>query len=304
MTTATQHSNPSISVLIVNYNTEAYLSRCLASLLQQTDIRLQVIVVDNCSQETEQAKLQQYASQTITIIQSEVNLGFGRANNLAADSATGEYLLILNPDTRLLRPDTLQRMISTLAHSGHAMLSPLIDEPEKGKQVTPRYKYPAQKYCRHTSFSALKGEIAWVLGACMLMKRSDYMQIGGFDRDFFMYGEDTDICLRIRKQIGSIGFAPDIVIEHIGGASEKQAPTLEKWVRKRRGAFLFYQKHYHPNDLRKITQRKRISAYLTIGIGWIKQTLGLNTSLSDQAKIKAHATLQAMQSDITPTVKA
>lgn len=304
MTTVIPHSVPSISVLIVNYNTEAYLSHCLASLLQQTGIQLQVIVVDNCSQQAEQIRLQQYASQQITIIQSEVNLGFGRANNLAADSATGEYLLILNPDTRLLMPDTLQRMIATMANSGHAMLSPLIDEPEKGKHVTPRYKYPAQKYCKHTKFSALKGEIAWVLGACMLIKRSDYMHIGGFDRDFFMYGEDTDLCLRIRKQIGSIGFAPDIVIEHIGGASEKQAPTLEKWTRKRRGAFLFYQKHYHPRDVRMIMQRKRFNAYLTIGMGWIKQKLALNTASSEQAQVKAYATLQAMQSGTASAIKA
>lgn len=283
-----------LSVIIVNYNTLKYLHTCLDSLSEQQGINFEVIVVDNCSEAGEKMLIQAIENEKTTLILSDTNLGFGRANNLAVASAKGKYILILNPDTKLIHENTLLELVNALEKSQHALISPRIEEPEKNKTVTPKSIYPAQKYCKHTNFKELKGEIAWVLGACMLVRKADYLKIGGFDSDFFMYGEDVDFCFRLRKEIGSIGYASNITIEHIGGASEKKAPLIEKNVRKKRGAILFYEKHYHRSDVQRILLRKKLSAYLTIGLCFLKQFFSLGF-MSDRKTIKAHATLQAIR---------
>jgi GT2 family glycosyltransferase len=253
-----------LSVIIVNYNTLKFLHTCLESLNEQRGINFEVIVVDNCSTDEEQKHIQTIKNENTTLILSDTNLGFGRANNLAVLSAKGEHILILNPDTKLIQQNTLLELVNALEKSQHALISPRIEEPEKNKTVTPKLTYPSQKYCKYTNFTDLKGQIAWVLGACMLIRKTDYLQIGGFDGDFFMYGEDVDFCFRIRKEVGSIGYASNITIEHIGGASEKTVPSIDKWKRKREGAYLFFYKNYHSKDMLMILKRQMLSAKLTL----------------------------------------
>jgi GT2 family glycosyltransferase len=280
-----------LSVIIVNYNTLKYLHTCLDSLSEQQGIDFEVIVVDNCSEAGEKRLIQAIENEKKTLILSDTNLGFGRANNLAVASAKGKYILILNPDTKLIHENTLLELVNALEKSQYALISPRIEEPEKNKTVTPKSNYPAQKYCKHTNFKDLKGEIAWVLGACMLVRKADYLKIGGFDSDFFMYGEDVDFCFRLRKEIGSIGYASNITIEHIGGASEKKAPSLEKWKRKREGAFLFYNKNYHPKDVLKIVKRQIFSAKLSlIKISVLSLFFKKSNKMLD-SKIRSQATL-------------
>jgi GT2 family glycosyltransferase len=119
------------------------------------------------------------------------------------------------------------------------LIAPRIHEPTKKKQVLARYQYPSQSALRHTTtLRHLPGEIAWVLGACMLTTLDIYQKINGFDEDYFLYGEDVDICLRIRQLGYEIGFSPDHSLTHVGGASEIGAPS--------------YDKHYHPKDISAI----------------------------------------------------
>jgi GT2 family glycosyltransferase len=170
--------------------------------------------------------------------------------------ANGMFLLLLNPDTVLMRSDTLKILVDRLASNPQiGLLSPLIEEPRKDKQVYPRYRYPSTGHLKYTKiFNALPGQIAWVLGACMLIKHSVFEVIGGFDPDYFLYGEDTDICLKLRLAKYEIGFAEDVRIMHVGGASEFGANTLEKWLRKKRGLYLFFTKHLDTRDVIRIAK--------------------------------------------------
>ena len=280
------NSLPTVTVLIVNYNSGAYAVACIDSLLQQQGVVLDVVVVDNASQDNSVAQLQSWQavskqSSQVCLIQSETNLGFGRANNLAATKATGEYLLLLNPDTELHQTDIVKALIDKLIdHSNLGLIAPLIDEPRKNKQVLARYRYPEQKALKHTQTLAnLPGTIAWVLGACMLTKRHIYEAIGGFDEDYFLYGEDIDICLRIRLAGYAIGFASEIQVMHVGGASEAGAESYGKWLRKRRGKFLFFTKHYHALDRQALAKSiiLKTRLYLTIHKlrGWLTPTPAL-----------------------------
>lgn len=286
---------PEVSILIVNYHTVPELKRCLQSLAAQQSVSLEVIIVDNSVDKSEQNELQNLSDRHVKCLFSDKNLGFGRANNLAASYATAELLLILNPDTYLQSETLLRRYIDRFHAGGEAMLAPLLVESEKSKLVYPRYSYPAQKMCKKTDFSILAGNVAWVLGACMMMRRDDYLRIGGFDSDYFMYGEDADICWRIRAELGAIGFDETLAVHHVGGASEKLAISLAKWMRKRQGQYLFFRKHYHVTDVQRIALRQRVRASLKLAINAILNAcLGpSNQRIDDDARATATMTVTA-----------
>jgi len=246
----------SVTIIIVNYNTAKYITDCIDSLFKQRGVELQVIVVDNASHDNSVVLLQQRYAERIHLIQSSENLGFGRANNLAATHATGDFLLLLNPDALLTDSEAIIELIAFMTQSqGYGMVGPAIYEPRKHKVVKPRMSYPLQKKlkCTH-KLNGLPGSIAWLLGACLLTKTSIYRQIDGFDPDFFLYGEDVDICLRIRLAGYALGYADDVRIEHVAGASEVGAVSYEKWLRKKRGYYLFCQKHYAREDILRIVK--------------------------------------------------
>lgn len=251
---------PEVSILMVNYHTVAELQRCLESLASQQDVVYEVIIVDNSGDAGERQQLQALCGPRVRCVFSDENLGFGRANNLAAEYANAELLLILNPDTTLSETTLLRRYIDRFYAGNDAMLAPLIVEASKHKLVYPRQRYPSQALCKKTDFSRLAGTVAWVLGACMMLRRQDYLRINGFDSDYFMYGEDADICWRIRAELGPIGFDETLAVHHIGGASEKQAASFSKWMRKRQGQYLFFKKRYHPDDVLRIAFRQRARA--------------------------------------------
>ena len=245
---------PLVSVIVVNYNSGRYAKACIESLLKQANVRLEIIVVDNASADDGVNVLKNAFGEKITLIVSQENLGFGNANNIAATKASGEFLLLLNPDTEISDPQAIVCLIDFMnKQPQHGLVGPKIFEPRKNKYVSPHFTYPASKRLKFTpKLSQLPGEIAWLLGACMLVRRTVYNQISGFDKDYFLYGEDADICLRIR-QIGlTIGYCEAVTIEHASGASEIGADSLDKWLRKKRGIMLFYKKHYHPKDVLNI----------------------------------------------------
>lgn len=256
----------SLSVIIVNYNSGTYAIECIRSLQQQKNVNIEIIVIDNASRDNSVEQLRLKFGDEIILIESKENLGFGRANNLAAGKATGDYLMLLNPDTVI--PDSLAffHLIQYLdAHPEMGMVGPAVEEPRKGKNVLPRFSYPSSRNLKYTStFRDLPGRIAWILGACMLIKRSLYNEIAGFDPDYFLYGEDADVCLRIRQHGYQIGYCEDVKIIHVSGASEIGADSLDKWLRKRRGLYLFCKKHFDARDALSLARREifKSSTYL------------------------------------------
>jgi GT2 family glycosyltransferase len=248
---------PTVSVIIVNYNSGSYALDCIRSLNKQRDVNLEIIVVDNASKDDSLKLFAENLPDNVLLIKSPENLGFGRANNLAASRASAEFLLLLNPDTVIDDAYAIKNLRDTLLNKPNVgLLAPAVDEPRKNKQVLPRYRYPSANQLRYTKkLKGLPGKVAWVLGACMLVKRSVYNEIHGFDEDYFLYGEDVDICLRLRFSGYEIAYADDIRIMHVSGASEIGADTLDKWLRKRRGIYLFYVKQYDARDVLHIARK-------------------------------------------------
>lgn len=267
------HSQPFVTVVIVNYNSGRYAKTCIDALLRQTQIRLEVIVVDNNSVDDSVNLLKKIFFNQIHLIESTENMGFGRANNLAASQARGDFLLLLNPDTDIAEPNAIHHLIQfMIAHPQYGKVGPAIYEARRGRgkaknYVAPHYSYPAQRHLKDPHmFARLPGQIAWLLGACLLFKREVFVAIKGFDADYFLYGEDTDIGLRIRQQGFEIGYCDQVKITHVAGTSELASSSYDKWLRKKRGLYLFFCKHYPLEDVRSlcryIKRKSTFSLYL------------------------------------------
>lgn len=230
-----------VSVVIVNYNTADIIENCINSVLTQKNINFEIIVVDNNSQDNSIEKLEKMGNK-IKLIKNTNNLGFGKANNQGFELSTGKYIFLLNPDAVLNQADDLKKLIDYMENNkNYGVIGPCV---MKDHQITqPQMSYPGQKYLTKT-FEKLVGGIAWIIGACMLIRCEVYKTINGFDEDYFLYGEEADFCLRVRRAGWLIGTVPEIVIHHMGGASERKTSIRDYWLKKQAGTILFYKKSY------------------------------------------------------------
>lgn len=251
-----------VSVIIVSYNTADLLADCLESVLASQQVCCEVFVVDNASVDGS-AEVVRVKFPAVRLIANKDNRGFGAANNQALRECSGRYVIFLNPDTTV-EPDSLQAMIAFMeSHPAVGLAGPKVLNPDGTRQDSVSLRYPGHRYGA-ADLGPLPGEIACVLGACQIASASLLREIGGFDEDFFLYGEDQDLCLRIRKRGFEIGFIDDAVIMHHGGQSERTTLPAEVVRKKIRAELLFYRKHYRPETARKLCQRQRRRAFWRI----------------------------------------
>lgn len=244
-----------ISVLTINYNTADLIQRCIESVLRQQDVNYEMLVVDNASTDNSVAVLQDYYDRVI-LLPNKKNLGFGRANNQAFRKSSGRYLLLLNPDAMLLTPHDLANLIRYMdEHPDYGLIGTRIVDSHQNPIVTVSDHYPRQKQTT-INFSCLPGEWATVLGASVVIRREVFEKIGGFDEDFFLYAEETDLCLRIRKQGFKIGYCDRVTVLHVGSASVRKTPPEQVIRRKKQAKYLFYRKHYCLQDVIQIAKKE------------------------------------------------
>jgi GT2 family glycosyltransferase len=225
-----------LSIVIINWNSRDLLAKCLDSICGQEFVGpLEIIVVDGGSFDGADAMVREQFPE-VQFIQSPENIGYGRCCNLGACGARGEYLMILNPDTEL-RPGAIHTMIGTLAGMPNAGLvgARLID-PDGAFQTSSTHPLPGPF---NTLFDcAMIRKAVWrlsgrsgrrspfpvqaVSGACMLVRMSLYRKLGGFNPRFFMYGEDVDLCQRVRDSGYGVYHVPAARVVHHGGMSSAQ----------------------------------------------------------------------------------
>lgn len=227
-----------VSAVLVSYNTKALTLDAIGHLLRdfETFDSSEVFLVDNDSQDDTVAAVQS-AYPRVQIIQNHENVGFGKANNLAFDVCRGEYVLLVNTDafihlgcTRLLtgfldtHPDVAvvaPRILNkdgSLQASVHPFPTPLrcwIENLWLNPLVNNIFSLRDWRSWAHDETR----EVPWVIGACMLVRKSVIDSTAGFDEHFFMYSEETDWQYRIRKAGWKIWFIRDAEVTHLGGAS-------------------------------------------------------------------------------------
>ena len=247
-----------LSIIIVNYNTADMLVRCLHSIRSQSFNNPEVIVVDNASQDNS-LEVTQGSLPWVKVIANKQNLGFAKANNQALKISNGKYIYFLNPDTEV-KEGAFDAIIEFMESNPEVGLAGTrIVNPDGSSQSSIERRYPGQRYSRG-ELSGLNGDIAWVLGASMIVRRSVIRDIGGFDQRFFIYGEDLDLCLSVRRAGWTIGYISNAVAVHWGGASENDTLPVELWKKKLDAEFLFYKKHYSKKTIRAIRRANILQA--------------------------------------------
>ncbi len=229
-----------ISIVIVNFKVADYLKRALLSLREaKLYDRSEVIVVDNASHDDSKARITVEFPE-VTWIGLKNNIGFGKACNVGAHSARGEFLLFLNPDT-LVSKDTLAVCVDFFrSHPSAGLMGPKIINADGTLQASCRRSFPSPlvAFYRLAGLSRIfpkskrfgrynltyldpdaLSEVDAVSGSFMFMPLLLFSEINGFDETFFMYGEDLDLCCRVREKGFSVWYNPATKIIHFKGKS-------------------------------------------------------------------------------------
>jgi len=217
----------SVAVVIVNWNSGAYIDRTLASLASQTVRPARVIVVDNASSDGSADGLEDRHA-GVEVIRAGTNLGFAAANNRGVEAAEGcEWVALLNPDA-FPEPDWLERMLAAAdAHPDHALLGArlvLADEPETLDGTGDAYHVSGLAWRRHhgrpvSEAPAVAEEVFGPCAAAALYRRSAFLAAGGFEERYFCYLEDVDLAFRLRLAGHRAMSVPDAVVHHVGSAT-------------------------------------------------------------------------------------
>lgn len=241
-----------LDVVVVNFETPGLLNDCLHSITGQTTPGLgEVIVVDN-SITAEGAELVVRNHSTARLLRSASNVGYGSAANLGIAAGAAEFVLVLNADAQL-HAGTAQALIEELdAHPDTGVVGPrLVDSQGRIQPSCARFPTPGRvllheaglwKLIRWTRLRSrtqpffeldVPGEVPWVLGAALAIRRQSFDIVGGFDPEYFMYYEEVDLCRRLAAIGSTTRFTPAATIGHIGGASTElnRAPMQREMFR-------------------------------------------------------------------------
>lgn len=233
---------PKVSIIVVSYNTRDMTLDCLRSVQAETRLPYELIVVDNASTDgSAEAIAAEFPG--ITFLAETDNHGFAKANNIAAERATGEYILLLNPDTVVL-DGAIDKLVAFAEARPEAKLwggRTLYGDGSLNPGSCWRKLTLWNTFCRTSGLTGVfpnsslfhsqayggwdrlsERQVDIITGCLLLIRTEDWRTLGGFDLTFFMYGEDSDLSLRATRDLAaSPRMTPDAVIVHYGGASEK-----------------------------------------------------------------------------------
>jgi len=298
---------PDISVSIVSFNTKDLLRDCIQSLLRsQSDheATLEIIVADNGSSDgTHEMVREEFPD--VKFIETGGNIGYGRANNAALAHATGRYYLILNSDTQV-QPNALQTMMAYLDHheeagmvgarlvlnDGSTQASCATDPTLAAEfyeqfyldKLFPKNRLIGRYRMTHWDYETVR-EVDQICGANFFIRSEAFKQIGGFDPAYFMYYEDIDFCIRLRRTGWKIVFLPDAVIHHVLGASsvkrwEIRALMVASYNESR---YYYYHMHYGKSKAEQLKAIVLSGALLRL-LAWSIMAV-LKPSARDQVKL-------------------
>ena len=253
-----------LSIVIVNYNTERLLRSCLESVYAGANgTPLDIWVVDNNSRDNSVAMLKSLFPM-VRVIQNSSNVGFSRANNVVISQSRSDFILLLNPDT-LIIDDAIERVVKfmkehpevgiagckVLNRDGTLQLAcrRSIPTPEVAfyrvtglSKLFPRSRVMAKYNMTYESPDQMH-EVDAVSGAFLMIRRKVVEEIGPLDERFFMYGEELDWCLRTKRAGWSVMYYPEAQIVHYKGESTKYN-SRKAAIEFHRAMYLFHRKHF------------------------------------------------------------
>ena len=226
-----------LSVIIVTYNSERHIFSCLDSIYNYTDIpreELEVIIVDNNSKDTEQmfAKITNDYGDNVILIRNNQNGGYGQGNNIGIRRATAPVVMIMNPDVRMVEPVFMSVLRDFEADPALCLYG---IKQMLSNNVYSMSSFACTRMMNGYAYTLLDGicnrlnlffpQFMYFQGSCFFLRKDQFEQVGLFDEDLFMYGEEDDITYRIRKAFGNcMRFNPHLHYLHL---ALKRSPNLE-----------------------------------------------------------------------------
>lgn len=254
---------PLVSALVVSYNVKDLLLRSLEALVGGTEVPLEVVVVDNASGDGSADAVAE-GFPNVKLVRLAKNLGYGRASNRALPSCRGRFVLLLNPDVTL-EPGSLAKLTDfMLVRPDVAAVGPRIRRPDGSLDLAARRAFPTPStaFYRFVGLSRLfprsrrfnrynlghlseesPHEIDSGTAACLLVRRAAIDRVGFFDPDYFMYGEDLDLCYRLKTAGWKVYYLPTAEALHVKGAATRQS-TQRMLFEFHSAMWTFHHKHY------------------------------------------------------------
>jgi len=245
------HKN--ISVIIVTYNNEKTIKKCIDAILKYSP-GAEVIIVDNASEDRTCEIVGKFRQ--VILIESTTNLGFAKANNLGIKKANGSFFVFLNPDAYLTNQGDLEKLRDALIeNSDYGLIGPrlisLDGKVQKSVRRLPTAWKAFQEYilgtesaydfyqpkCTHLC------EVESVTGACMIVHENLFKKLKGFDEKYFLYFEDLELCKSVKNKGFKVGYLPEVKIQHLVGVSGNKQPTskfLHTSAKKYHGLINYY----------------------------------------------------------------
>ena len=254
---------PLVSAIIVSYNVRDLLLDTLRAFYASSDVPVEAVVVDNASTDGSADAVASTFRQA-KVIRLAVNVGFGKANNAGFQQAEGRFILLLNPDVTV-QPGCVGRLTDfMLVRPDAGAVGPRLERPDGTLDLAARRGFPTPS----AAFYRLSGlnrllprsprfnrynmghlldtqthEIDSGTAACLLVRRAAIDRVGFFDPDYFMYGEDIDLCYRLKTGGWKVFYLPDATAVHLKGASTGQSTRRMLWE-FHRAMWTFHHKHY------------------------------------------------------------
>lgn len=257
-----------VSIVMVSYYTGPALWLAIDAALQQSECK-ELILVNNGNVPHDVDRLQKLVAQEsrIIFITGHGNIGFAKGCNIGAKKATGEFILLLNPDT-MLPEGALARALATLSHyPEHTLAGCLLVNPDGSEQrgsrralLTPgnaiAESFGLQRSSKNKNPLYFHGstlpdepqEVPAVSGAFMMLSRAFYTSLGGMDEGYFLHMDDMDFCKRVHKAGGKVIFMPDVKVIHFLSTSEVPSSFVER--HKARGFIRYLQTHFSDHHSR------------------------------------------------------
>ncbi len=254
-----------LSIIIVSWNVKTLLERCLASVLascQRGTLSCEVIVVDSGSTDGSPEMVEQRFP-TIQLIPAGSNLGFTKGNNLGVARSAGRYILLLNPDTEAIG-DALPVLVSYMdQHPDIGVVGPRLVLPD-GRIQPSRRRFPTlataflestvlqewfprnrvlARYYVQDRRDDQEQDVDWLVGACLLLRREAWQQVGSLDEGFFMYSEELDWCRRAKAAGWRVVYLPSAsIVHHEGQSSAQVVPARHIYFQSSK---VFYFRKHH-----------------------------------------------------------
>jgi GT2 family glycosyltransferase len=248
-----------VSIIILNYNETKLTLHCLASLAKITYLNYEIILVDNGSKEDIEPLIKQ-KPRNVIIIKNKINLGYAEGNNVGYQKASGEYILFLNNDT-VVEKDFLKPLVTALENDKQlAAVQPKIMQYPRKEFIDSVGSYflfsgflyhlghnkkDKKKYHKEGSVFSMKG-------ACMLFKKEVLDEIGVFDKDYFAYFEETDLCHRVWLAGYKIFYIPSATIYHEGGQTSKKLQSAFVQFHSYKNRIYTYMKNFQLSTLVRV----------------------------------------------------